>query len=73
MLRVVTMLEQEGNIRRIGEDRGMHTIVTRAWARFQQHCTPIRMHGVGRERAISADEEQFLLIQARRNLFVTDT
>lgn len=50
-----------------------HTVVTRAWVRYQQYGTPIRRHGGGRTRATSAADDSYLVIQARRKRFSTAT
>ena len=46
-----------------------HTVITRAWSRFQRYGTPVRRHGGGRERATSAAQDKLLVIRARRNRF----
>lgn len=34
--------------RQVGVTFGVdYTVITRAWARFQQHFAPVRRHGVG--------------------------
>ena len=72
--RAVGMAEQGARHREIGEVFGVdHTVITRAWARFQQHGTPVRRHGGGRTRMTTEAEDRFLVIQARRNRFATAT
>jgi hypothetical protein len=57
------MMEQGARHREVGEVFGVdHKIITRAWARFQQHGTPVK-----------TAEDRFLFIQARRNRFATAT
>ena len=68
------MVEQGATHRHVGEALGVdHAVITRAWARFQQFGTPIRRHGGGRERATTAADDRFLVIQARRNRCATAT
>ena len=72
MWRAVGMVEQGATQRQVGDVFDMHhTVITRAWSRFQRYGTPVRRHGGGRERATSAAQDRFLVIQARRNRFLT--
>lgn len=72
MWRAVTMVEQGATHRQAGTTLGVdHTVVTRAWRRYQQFGTPVSRHGGGRERATSAADDRFLVIQARRHRFST--
>ena len=72
MWRAVGMVEQGATHRQVGEALGVHhTVVTRAWARFLQYGTPLRRHAGGRERATTAAEDRFVVIQARRSRFAT--
>ena len=66
------MVEQGATHRQVGDVFDVHhTVITRAWSRFQRNGTLVRHHGGGRERATSAAQDRFLVIQARRNRFST--
>jgi hypothetical protein len=56
------MVEQGARGCEVGEVFGVdHTVITRAWARFQQHGTPVRRHCGGRTRVSSEAEDRFLV------------
>ena len=72
MWRAVGMVEQGATYRQVGDVFDVHhTVIVRAWSRFQWYGTPVRRHDGGRERATSAAQDRFLVIQARRNRFST--
>jgi transposase len=46
-----SMVEQGARHPEVAEVFGVdHTVINRAWARFQQHGSPVRRHGGGRTR-----------------------
>ena len=66
------MVEQGATHRQVGDVFDVHhTVITRARSRFQRYGTPVRRHDGGRERATSAAQDRFLVIQTRRNRFPT--
>ena len=72
MWRAVGMVEQGAIHCQVGDVFDVHhTVITRAWSRFQRYGTPVRRHGGGRERATSAAQDRFLVIQTCRNRFST--
>jgi hypothetical protein len=50
-----------------------HTVITRAWERYQLHGTPARRHAGGRQRVITPAQDRCLVVQARRARFSTAT
>jgi transposase len=70
----VAMVQQGDQHREVGEVLSVdHTFITRAYARFQQHGSPVRRHCGGRTIVTTETEARFLVIQARRNRFATAT
>ena len=64
------MVGQGATHRQVGDVFDVHhTVITTAWSRFQRYGTPVRRHGGSRERATSAVQDRFLVIQACRNCF----
>ena len=63
--RAVGMVEQGATHRQVGDVFDVHhSVINRAWSRFQRYGTPVRRHGGVRERATSAAQDRFLVIQA---------
>ena len=50
-----------------------HTVITKAWARFQQHGRPVWWYDGGRERSTTAAEDRIFIFQADRNCFATQS
>jgi transposase len=65
----VDMVEKGARHREVGEVFCVdHTVIIQAWARFEQHGTPVRRHG-GRKRVTTEDEYKETIVKMQPNLF----
>ena len=59
MWQAVGMVEQGATHLQAGDVFDVHhTVITRAWSRFQRYGTPVRRHGGGRERASESSTQK---------------
>jgi hypothetical protein len=61
--RAVRMVQQGATLRQIGAVLGAHhTVITRAWERYQLHGTPASRHVGGRQKVTTPAQDRFLVV-----------
>ena len=74
LARAMGVLECGSAQRRVANVFGVsHSVISRAWNRFQTYGSATQRHAGGRQRATTPREDRFLVVQARRHPFVNAT
>ena len=72
--RAVGMLQGLQNQRQVAAEFGVsHSVISRAWTRYQQTGRVNRRHAGGRHRATTAAQDRYLITSAARNRFSNAT